>query len=66
MNSWGIGNWLFVGWSWEHGVATLRVRSVALQVKAPWNGPLFSERHRCQCSVLPLGGGWRFIAAHRP
>jgi hypothetical protein len=39
--------------SWWIGVWRFRVI-----LKAPWNGPLFSERYG-HATVFPLGFGWR-------
>jgi hypothetical protein len=45
--------------AWSLGVINVRIRGYGLQIKAPWNEPLFSERYG-YVWFWPLGFGWRF------
>lgn len=48
---WAVGN-NYIG-SWWIGLGRSR-----LILKAPWNGPLFSERYGLT-KTFKIGGGWR-------
>lgn len=32
-----------------------------VSLRGPSHNPMFSERNRIRCIVLPLGGGWRIV-----
>lgn len=55
-----LGNLLYWGGSIEYGVLTVRLARFSLQLKMPWNEPLFSERngyYRWRIAAR----GWRLI-----
>lgn len=45
---------------YQYGIWWLRVGSVGLQLKAPWNKPLFSERHQVKKPIATYKG-WRLF-----
>jgi hypothetical protein len=39
----------------------VRIGQWYASVRSPGHRPLFSERNRIKCAVVPLGRGWRFV-----
>lgn len=54
-------NYFFWGGSYKQGVWALRIFSASIQIKAPWNSPLFSERHGHYNWKIGSSIGWRLI-----
>lgn len=50
---------VFLGRGW----VGVRVRKLCVTVRSPAHKPLFSERNRRGCLVVPLPHGWRIVAA---
>lgn len=48
------------GASWSMGIWTVRAFGYFFRVKAPWNKPLFSERHAPKGFWIGRREGWRF------
>lgn len=55
-----LGNPLYWGGSIEYGVLTVRLARFSLQLKMPWNEPLFSERNGYYRFRVGFRG-WRLI-----
>lgn len=53
----------FFSWKWGIWAVNFGRRPnpiiLTVSLAARWNPPLFSERNRIRCDVLPLGFGWR-------
>lgn len=63
MSRW-IRDHLYWGGSWKYGVWTVRIKQSSLQLKAPWNSPLFSERYGLKTWIIRFRG-WRLIFDNR-
>lgn len=48
-------------WDWQYGLFLIRLFGWFVMLKAPWSAPLFSERERRGCWVLPIARGWRIL-----
>lgn len=50
----------------RYGILMIRIRGKFYQLKAPWNAPLFSERHGFEVKVIPLWFGFRINIRNVP
>lgn len=58
-------DWFYAGILHEQQVYTVRVGSIAVSLKGAKCVPLFSERYRINCAVLPLLFGYRLTLRWR-
>lgn len=63
MLSTNVTDW-YIGGSWKFGEWSFRYKKFILQLKAPWNTPLFSERYGYSKPVFKLGE-WRLLHRNR-
>ncbi len=52
-------------WIVGHQWLGVNVWTKYVSLRGPANRPVFSERNRIKCHVLPLGFGWRLVIRPR-